>query len=61
MPPIEHYDTSRGYLILLPGIYAVGVGLLTAWLLRPMFRRIERSRSRPPGRPIDAIPSRLTI
>jgi hypothetical protein len=61
MPPIEYYDRSGGYLIVLAGIYAVGVGLLFAWPLRPILRQIERSQSRPPAQSIDASPSRPTM
>ncbi len=48
MPAIEHYDRTDGYLIAVPGAYAVGVVLLIGWILRGPYRWITRPR-RPEG------------
>ena len=50
MPAIEHYDWSKGHLVVVPGAYAVGVGLLIAWPLPTIIRWVRRP-ARSGGRP----------
>jgi hypothetical protein len=51
MPAIEHYDRTNGYLIAVPGAYAVGILLLMAWILRGPYRWIRRIRRPEAGTP----------
>ncbi len=42
MPAVEHYGLSGWHLILLPGLYATGVLILMATILRAPYRWLRR-------------------
>ena len=44
MPAIEHYSWTGWYLAAIPGVYAVGVLAMIAWIFRAGFRLLDRRR-----------------